>query len=712
MSIARVVSVAVLFATLSLSVPAQNVRITNMSALPRKQWVDVAIPAGDAVYLPLLCRLDPQGWIAVKGSQVGQHSTLFHVLSDLGGCQTVTGHLVAVSGDPNQVPVFAMTDWVADQITALLPTPAVLDRNGLEHRLTGASLTAVENAGPARQVFCLRGRIDGTPLVYESYIYVYSYQDAVKVEMTFTNSDPRTANLSYDFDLMWIESGEFLRVDWLRRLGLPNPVLQNTTPTHPSYGQWVQILSPTRTMGRGEQIHTTGWFLSLPQNPMPLQAMRYSAGGMQMDLAAGERLRTLLAVYDQPAAGVCLDWQGKWLAFGLTPELPPAAGDGWNDANQSAAAFSSLLQTPADLYSQRPRGLNQAAGTTGAQEDYGACKGAFAVTVGDPRYIPEMGYTVHGEMFLRGYHYREVDGTPLMARNHPGLQLWSQLLNCRTSQETFGLVCPTPFSWPNDGWSTFDDQHRSQNNFNALLALTGDWSLRATLRDLMEVDKVPVPNHMDSPRAEGRLFLAWANALLLLDDPLERQELANIVSQRIATIDNQWLGGQFVNNPAKPVRVLSIGSDPTFLDPQQNRIPAIVVWEHGIAALGLYASWRITGDQRIHDIAAEISKTVVNHCMFQDPTGHWLACTCVRYLQGTQEGDPLPSTSYYVGSPDIHIDPSVDFFPWIMPAVLACRDLWPGDQALVARCNAILQERVPNGPGDWDEAQWWAMLPR
>jgi hypothetical protein len=711
MLIARVVSAAAVAAVLSLVLPGQNVRITNMAGTARKQWVDVAIPAGDAIYLPGLCRLDPYGWIAVKGSQVGQHSTLFHVLCDLGAGQSVTGNLAAVSADPNQIPPFTMTDWVADQPMALLPMPVVLDRNGLEHRLAGISLTEVEHAGPTRRVFCMRGRLTGTPLSYEAFVYVYSCQDAVKVEMTFTNSDPRTSNLSYDFDLMWIESGEFLHIDWQRRLGMPGAVLQTTNPSHPSFGQWVQFVSTTRTMGRNEQIHATGWFLSLPQGNAPVGGMHYQAGPMSMDFSVDDRLRQLIATFDQPAVAVCNDWQGKWLAFGLVPELPLGA-NGWADADQSAATFSTLLQTPADLYSTRPRGLAQLAGTTGAQEDYGATKGAFAVTVGDPRFIHEMGYTVHGELFLRGYHYREIDGSPLMARNHPGLQLWSQLLNCRTTQETVGLVCPTPFSWPNNGWSTFDDQHRSQNNFNTLLALTGDWSLRATLRDLMEVDKVPVPNHMDSPRAEGRLFLAWANALLLLDDPLERQELANIMGLRIDTIRNQWPGRLFVNDPNKPVRVLSVGSDPTFLDPQQVRIPAIVVWEHGIACLGLYGSWRVTGDQRIRDIAAEVSKMVVNHCMFQDPNGHWLACTCVRYLQGVQEGDALPAASYYVGSPDIHIDPGVDFWPWIMPAVLVCRDLWPGDAALVARCNAILNERVPNGPVDWDQSQWWAVLPR
>lgn len=706
----RVIGATALAVALSLAPKAQDVRITNMAGMARKQWVDVAIPAGDAILLPVLCRLDPQGWIAVKGPDVGQHSTMFHVLCDLAPNQTVSGQLTPVSSSVGAIQPFAMTDWVADQTPGLLPFPAVLDRNGIEHRLAGVMLSEVENSSPARRVFFVRGRIQGTPLVYESYIYVGSHQDAVKVEMTFTNSDPRSSLLSYDFDLMWIESGEYLRVDWHRRLGLVPPALQTTNPAHPSYGKWVQILSPTRTMGRGEQLHFTGWFLSLPQTAGVPNAMRFSAGPMQMDISVDDRVRTLIATYDQPAVAVCTNWQGKWLACGLTPELPVGAGDGWTDANQSAATFRNLMQIPADLYTQRPRGLNRTAGTSGAQEDYGTVKGAFAVTVGDPRYIEEMAHSVHGEVFLRGYHYREVDGSPLMARFHPGLQLWSQLLNCRTTLETLGLVCPTPFSWPNNGWTTYDDQHRSQNNFNALLALTGDWSLRASLRDLMEVDKAWVPNYMDSPRGEGRMFLAWANGLLLLDDPLERQELATRIGERIANVQNHWPGRLFVNNPNKPVRVLTVGLDGSFVDPQNNRIPAIIVWEHGIAALGLFAAWRVTGDQRIRDIAAEISKTVVNHCIYQEPSGNWVACTAVRYLQGAQEGDALPASSYYTGSPDIHV--GVDFTVWIMPAVLVCRELWQNDPALVARCNAFLADRAPNGPTDWDQSQWWALLPR
>lgn len=56
---------------------------------------------------------------------------------------------------------------------------------------------------------------------------------------------------------------------------------------------------------------------------------------------------------------------------------------------------------------------------------------------------------------------------------------------------------------------------------------------------------------------------------------------------------------------------------------------------------------------------------------------------------------------------------SLNFWPWILPSVLICRELHTGNNtARVARCNAILQDVAPNGPADWLTAEWWAVLPR
>lgn len=697
-------------AGLASFLPAQEIRVTNMAGVARKQWVDVAIPAGDAAALPVLCRVDPQGWIAVKGPQVGVHSTLFHVLANLGPSLSVTGRLVGISNDPASIPPHWVTDWVADDVLGVIPVPVVLDRTGVERRMVNPSLVQVESASPVRKVFRLRGRIAGTPLVAESFLYLYSFQDTVKVEVSLVHSDPGTSAMSYDFDLMWLETGEYLCVDWRRRLGMIAPFVQTQVTTHPSAGRWVQVLSGPRTLGRAEQIHVTGQVLCLPQGGQQSYTLRYGASQMQTNLSVTDRVNTLSATLAGPAVAVCTEWQGKWLAFGLTPELPAGTTNGgWTAANQSASNFQNLLQTPADLYVQRPLSLNKAAGSTGAQNDFGAAKGSYAVTVGDPRFLHEMGYSVHGEHFLRPYHHREADGSPLLKVNHPGLQTFNQLINCRTTQSTLGMVCPLPWSWPSSGWSPIDDQHRSQNHLNALLALTGDWSLRAALTDLAEIDKTQVPNRMDSPRGEGRLFMAWANMWLLLGTQAERQALQTHMGSRTSAILNLWLGRSFVGNPQKPVRVLATGSDPTFLEPNGQRVTAIIVWEHSIATMGFYAGWRVTGDPRLRDLAAELSRMIVNHCIYPE-NGRWIACTAVRYLTGSQEGNALPASSYYSGSPDVHV--GVSFWTWILPSVLICRELHRNDAALVARCNAMLQDVAPNGPTTWERAEWWAVLPR
>ena len=125
---------------------------------------------------------------------------------------------------------------------------------------------------------------------------------------------------------------------------------------------------------------------------------------------------------------------------------------------------------------------------------------------------------------------------------------------------------------------------------------------------------------------------------------------------------------------------------------------------------GFYAAWRVTGDQRFYDMAKDVSRVIVDHCTFLE-NGHWVAAQAIRYLQGAQEGDALPASSYFTGSPDVQV--TTEYWPWILPAVLVCRELHTGNNAArVARCNAILADVAPNGPNDWRTAEWWAVLPR
>ncbi|MCR9245966.1 MAG: hypothetical protein NXI31_13115 [bacterium] len=696
---------------------AQDVVLQNLASVARKSWVDVAVPAVDAVNLPRLCRFVAQagpstGWLAYRGKEVGQHSVMFHVLADLGPNQRVSGRFVPVTNDPTQLPPWYMSDWVADDTYGVLPLPVVLDVDGIEHRLDRPSFELVEDVSPARRVFRLSGRVGSSPIVFEAYLYVYVGQDSVDMECTFTCSDPRMTGMSFDFNAIWLESGEFPHLDYRTRLGVPRAVIQNHSPSHPSYGRWVQLVRGGDSLGRGEGIFLTGAMQCFVAPGRPHSPLSYGSHGMGQDWSVADRVDALFARGDKPTVGVWQDWDDKWLAFGMVPEVPvPFRNDGGTtDSNAQWAWFQALMRQPADLFADRPRGLHKYAGSSGAQEDFGACKGSFAVTVGDPRWIYDAGYSV-AEVMMRGFHYREISGRPMRFANHPALQCFSQRPNCLTTGDTLGTPCPRPFQWSTNGWSTFDDQHRSQNNFNALLALTGRYALVDQLRDLVEVDLAMVPNWMDSPRGEGRLLMALANMLLLLDDPAKRQELQAAMLRRIQVVRAQWLGARFVGRSGKPVRAMQVGSDGSFLEPGTNqRVPALIVWEHSIAVMGFFAAWRTTGDSRFLDLAQEVSKTVVNHCVFRHG-GQWHAATAVRYLTGDEEGNALPASTYYPGSPDVHV--GLNFWPWVLPAVLICREVHTGvDPQLVTRCNTILQSVVPNGPTNWLDAEWWAVLPR
>jgi hypothetical protein len=468
------------------------------------------------------------------------------------------------------------------------------------------------------------------------------------------------------------------------------------------------VLSSTRTVGRGEQLYFSGSIYAGPSAGRPLQNLSYPFGDRPITLTPSERVANFYADSRGPLNGIGTGWQGKWLAFGMTPEVPGGATNGgWTAANSSASGFRVLLDSTRDFYAQRPRGLSMAAGSTGAQEDFGACKGAFAVTVGDPRFLHEVGYSMF-EMFGRPFHHREVDCTPMQAANHPGLRTWSQIINCRTTQDTLGMVCPLPYSWASNGWSGIDDQHRSQNNANMMLALTGSHALRQALRDLMQIDLAQEPGFVDSPRAQGRLQMAWCNMLLLLDTHQERVRLLQHMSTRLEDQRNTWLGRRFLGDPARPIRILQTGRSPTFVDAQGAPITAIVVWEHAIAVMGYWAGYRLTGDPRYRELAAELSRVIVNHCIYQH-AGEWIACTNVRYLLGAQEGMALPASSYHPASSDIEV--GVSFWEWVYPSVLICRELYRNvDPALVARCDQIVAWM--GRPNTWQRSEWWAVLPR
>ena len=161
--------VALVAAVLGSCLRAQTVRVTNLADLPRKQWVDFAVPLSDGQNLPAMCDLG--GFVALKGSRVGVHSQMFHAYVELLPNQSLVLPLTPVTSDPARLPPFLTSPWVDDDSVATIPRIRVLHQ-GQEHRLEQIRFVQVED-NRARRVFHLRARIGTLPLWFDEWIYLY-----------------------------------------------------------------------------------------------------------------------------------------------------------------------------------------------------------------------------------------------------------------------------------------------------------------------------------------------------------------------------------------------------------------------------------------------------------------------------------------------------------------------------------------------------------
>src|SRR5262245_36472480 len=112
MNLRAAVFATLVVASFSLALPAQSVRITNMADVPRKQWVDIAVPILDGAALPEMCELQPGGFTVLKGARVGLHSQMFHAYVEMQANETITGQIVP--GNLSQLPAYGMSDWIND----------------------------------------------------------------------------------------------------------------------------------------------------------------------------------------------------------------------------------------------------------------------------------------------------------------------------------------------------------------------------------------------------------------------------------------------------------------------------------------------------------------------------------------------------------------------------------------------------------------------
>lgn len=664
--------VAITIALLATLATAQRIKFANISPDQQFGWATVTVPhsASPAEFMTF----GDQRWPVVRGKEVGTHGWEMLVwLGMIGGKATVEGDLFpwpapvdeeAVDASTNPFD-FALSPWVRMGKIQ----PRVIWKVGEESHVPKVNVLGIVESNAARQVWRLRS-VPWKGLVWEGWAYVYSVTERVDWEWTLTWSD-RSPEYAIDGVSAMITWDHEVQIDFAKRIGVREQKwMQN--------GKWITNLLYNTRMGDAEQYKYRA-------------SMYCTDPGSTFDPWRAFRLANLAAARKGPVRGVCLDWDGKWLAFGVTPDVP----NQYTSADNTHAAFMASMAGSGSMFDLRPLGTLKLAGSAGEQADFGASKGGYAVTLGDPRRIWELEFNDHG--YFRGFHHRELDGSMLTHAKHTNWQTWSQYSDHRLGGDMLGKPPrPWEFRFGVSRYNGWDDQHRSQNYELALYALRPSYMLEQAFLDSIETDLAQMgPLRDGAPRAQGRLQMCWANWYLLLTGDAREKVLKNM-DRRLFNAARDWDGKGLTDEQVRVIdgRV----NDKRVLE----GVDAWMPWQENIACMGYYAGWLVTGDRAYREMALALARTITRWAIFEEE-GKWHVCTGVPW----NEGEPLPESFYRKNNPGLLI--SNGFAPWTVPACVIYLELSPTDGPISVRAREILQYFYGNGYKSWTHSSWMAV---
>lgn len=672
------------------------------------QWVDLALPyKADHPSTYKLAALDPlEGrapTYAIKGRNLGYHSTMFHVpVSFLKAQDSFVMGLLPENTNIAQVP-FHPSDWVADDIQALIPVPVAVFADDPINQVTGTIKPPVlVQSNSALQTWKVEADLThGLRMV--AYVDIYSLQDACPIKLSFTWSNRDDENWSMDLLTLALKTGEILH--------LKHGPKWDVGESYKVGNYWLTplIVDPT-AWGDAQSMEYYGWLLCLPNTP--LDAMFLTGPELAM---VQRRLNNLLALKSGCGYAVASreTWNGNWLHFGMVPDFPtfnPRPSELADAADRRVQAFDGFQQGAGTMWDERPLGMAKRAGQTGSQEDFGSTKGSWAVSAGDPRWIEEGRYSC-SEVF-RGVQHRERDGSRLKFEQHKGWRTWSGLTHVVSSEttDTLGKSKDRPYEIPGSNYTGLDNQHRSQNLSLAVYALTGDYLLEDMFLDYVENDLAMHRDFMDSPRG-ARMLQVWAGMHRLLPADGSAQIEIRMREHTKLYLD-RWIGKQFLGDPLKTVRWLDTGADPTLGYDKT----AAIIWEHGLHMIGVAAANRILNDPELDAYMLQIGQSIMLIGCFKY-FDTWHCCTAVEYQTGALEGVPLP-LSAYIGSPKRVTIGDEGWWDWILPGILIWRDLVrrlenASDKVrdeYIGRADEIIAQVTAGGPWGWPQSEWWACV--
>lgn len=666
------------------------IHIVNPTNYPYAGWVDFVLPANR-------CPQDSQwGWLDDEkkspwhlGRKIGRHGQLVHGYVQLAPGEEFFGFVNQADSASKWPYPTDLSSWLADEIYKAAPgilVGAIHPVSGQKEDLKLESLQIdFVSKNPVETVVRLRSRLafpDGTqtPLFFRCYVYLKAIQDHADFDWQLIHSDASSSYLGYNvFDIRLI-SGETHSVDYATRLSVG-------PSTYNANGFWETVLRPGETvLGDGVRFSVTGVVYGMPKD-----------GVIDPDGRDKLRIETMLARREMAPIGLHMDWDGCWLALEEVPQIPVSVAKPELWVRSEFEKFVNYLRIPADYFDIRPGGLTKTPGQTGDQEDFGCTKGTLAVSTNNALGIYPLLFNVSDHLRPSAYYERDMElVTPF---NHPNWVTWSQRTHQngsdRLNKDITGYI-------PSYGWQCADDQHFSFLNTQAAYALTG----RMWLRDLLKERVEPaLARYADgSGRAFGRVFQMLSNDALLLDDERPIARMLRDMEEKglnnfIATAPGRYKAWQRVSDP----RVL--------VDANKQPVLAMVIWQHGLMALGLRALENVlpSAEPKVREALRAACKVVVEAGYFRRQTdGRWTVADAVAY----NNGDGISASEYRDGVNPGMVYTSGWFWEWNIGAVQIMQTLLAesetdGDAALIDKCRAILFQS--GRPADRRTAEWRAV---
>lgn len=319
-----------------------------------------------------------------------------------------------------------------------------------------------------------------------------------------------------------------------------------------------------------------------------------------------------LAALALPLYGMSKDWSATKAYGSLGVVQEATSNQGWQAVDQNYSRFNAFMSDNGDPWDRYQLGLAKAAGTTGAQRDFGCIEGAEVLDLAAGELLDAYLFMSTAQTRRPG-HYYEIDASPVRHLNHPMWVVWDGRTHWHTSVSPDRLGKNTPqIGDVTHGWTGKDWQHHSSNLLSMAALLTGSYMLKDEADVEMELyfAGMSLPSELPGwsttgirqPRGFGRTTHAICNHYLLT----AREEIKQHMIDRFhETCNVQWDGANL-----SPVRNWVHLQDPRVLN---GLVPGWVPWNETLGFVGIVALYNTTQDQVVKDLMVAWGNTIVQY---------------------------------------------------------------------------------------------------